>query len=152
MPSCRKPLNADPLCGEIVPTCSYNLQLAHHAHQESDEKGIAPASEILAAFDAFDWPGQVAEANRIQEISPTFSVRDVDHDRLFWVSGCGSPEEFEFVCDYTYIGTKSKLFGLLKSQGPVGPTTRDLTFEEARRGIEFFVDGRHDDLLRLVSA
>ena len=134
-----------------MPACSYSIQMALHQHDESDDHGVATRGEILAAFDALDWPGQIPDANRLQRVSPTFSVQDVEHDRLFWVSGCGAAEEYDFVCAYTYVGVKSNLFGLIKRRGHIGPDTQNFSLEEARRGIELLVDGNHDEILRMVS-
>jgi hypothetical protein len=132
-------------------TFSYNLQYAEFDDDQVDDKGVAPARDILVAFDAFDWRSQVETASRLQKCSPTFSVVDIDSDRLFWVSGCGDANGLTFVNAYTYQGERRRFFGLSRSRGPVSPETRELSLEEARRGIELFLKGDHEGLLRLLA-
>lgn len=133
--------------GNSVPTCSYNLQFAEFEHDQVDDLGIATSHDIVAAFDAFDWPQQVEAANEFQKCSPTFSVHDEDTDRLFWVSGVGEASRFSFLNDYTY-GREIRLLGFLRHKGRISAPTHDLSLEEARRAIELFVDGEHDELLQ----
>ena len=111
---------------------SYSLQYAESDFDEVDEKGIAPASEILAAFDAFDWRAQARAAETLQKCAPTFSVRDIDGGRFFWVSAYGEAE-LKFVNDYS----ESR-------------STRELAMGEARRAVELFVHGDHDGLVQLL--
>ncbi|HEU4431141.1 MAG TPA: hypothetical protein VFT98_20455 [Myxococcota bacterium] len=131
------------------PTCSYDLQFAHFDHDQIEDRGVASAAEILEAFDAFDWPGQADAANRLQKVAPTFAVRDLDRDRLFWVSCCGDGGNFFFVNDYSYRGEVRRL---LRGQGWISAPTHELSLSEARRGIQLFVTGEHDALLTLLGA
>jgi hypothetical protein len=134
-----------------VPRCSYNLQYAESDVDEVDEKGVASAQAILAAFDNFNWGGQVEAANHLKKCSPTFSIRDLDTDRLFWVSGCGSADDLCFMNEYTYQGEVRRLFGLSRVRGPVAAPTRELRLAEARRGVVLFLEGRHEELLELLA-
>lgn len=122
-----------------MPDCSYDIQ---YADERVEDRGRATSREILEAFDAFDWSSQVAEANRIQKCSPTFSVRDAESNRLLWVSACETPAGMRFVSSYTYEGEKS-LFGLFERTAQISPKTRELTLDEARRAQELFVAGDH---------
>ncbi len=131
-----------------MPTYSYKLE---YANEHVDDKGVGTPREILAAFDEFDWPGQISEANRLERCSPTLSVEDVDSERLFWVSGCGTPEEFTFVNHYTYPGRIKRLFGLIQYSGIVDAPTHDLSPADARRAIESFLDANHEELLRVLA-
>jgi len=135
-----------------MPKLSYSLQLAEHDHDQVDERGEASPEAILAAFDAFDWTGQVQRANEIEKCSPTFSVRDTERDALFWVSGYGEPSAPTFVTDLSYRGTKKRLFGLLSSEGIISPRTRTLSLAEARQGVALFVAGQINEVARLVAA
>ncbi|MBM4384379.1 MAG: hypothetical protein FJ091_13565 [Deltaproteobacteria bacterium] len=135
-----------------MPTYSYNLQFAEFDPRQVDDRGVASAREILEAFDAFDWAGQIVAANRLQKVSPTFSVLDIEEDRLFWVSGCGEPDDMFFVNDYSYRGEVRRLFGLLSSRGRISAPTRELSLAEARRAVEIFATGGHESLLRLLSS
>ena len=140
---CSLQLNADPLAA--VPTYSYDLQ---YTDAQIEDRGVASSRDILAAFDAFDWAGQVEVADRLQRCSPTFSVRDRDADRQFWVSGAGEPGKISFVNEYTYQGEVRRLFGLSRGKGSVSAPTRALSPHDARRAVELFVRGDHDALLR----
>ena len=111
---------------------SYSLQYAESDIDQIDDKGIAPPSDILAAFDAFDWRTQVRTAGRLQKCSPTFSVSEADGKRLLWVSAYGEPD-LKFVNDY--------------SEGSSG---RELSITDARRAIELFVEGNHDALRKML--
>ena len=114
--------------------CSYSLQYAESDFDEVDDKGIAAPTEILPAFDTFDWPAQARAAEQIQKCSPTFAVREVDSERFFWVSAYGLPE-LKFVNEYSD-----------------SRSTRELSMMEARRAIQLFVDGDHNGLLTLLKA
>jgi hypothetical protein len=132
-------------------TYSYSVQTAEFDPSRVDERGTANAREILAGFDAFDWPGQVDAANRLQKCSPTFSVKDVDEDRLLWVSGIGDSSGVSFINGYTYIGEIRRMFGLVRSRGPVGAPTRELSLAEARQAVELFTRAEHERLLALLA-
>src|SRR5262245_24330377 len=136
-----------PLGDTPMPRFSYKLQYAEFEPDQVDDKGIAPASDILLAFDAFDWPSQVQNANRLQRRSPTFSVVDIDSDRHFWVSGCGDGSDPTFVSAYRYQSERRRFLGLSRSKGPITTDTRKLSLAEARRGIEFFLKVDHQGLL-----
>ena|ERR1700741_4833210 len=112
--------------------CSYSVQYAEYDFDQVDEKGTAFLSDIMAAFDAFDWNAQVRAAKQLQKCSPTFSVRDAAGKRVFWVSAYAEPE-LKFVNDY--------------SEGGAG---RELSVAEARQAIQLFVEGKHDALLKLL--
>ncbi len=131
-----------------MPTYSYTLELASG---RLDDKGVASAGDILAAFDAFDWPGQISEANRLKRCSPTLSIADADIGRHFWVSGCGTPDAFSFVNEYTFPGEVRRLFGLIRRSGTVAAPTHDLSPADARRAIELFLDASHEALLHLLA-
>ncbi|HEX5067537.1 MAG TPA: hypothetical protein VFY49_15570 [Myxococcota bacterium] len=136
-----------------MPSYTYSLQYGDSEISTVDERGNATAREILAAFDAFDWPGQIAKANSTQKCSPTFTVDEVGTGRTFWVSGYGTPETFQFVSFYAYPVRKKAWFGLVERDGFAGPNARqDLSPSEAREAVRLFLDGRHDELIRLVSA
>jgi hypothetical protein len=111
---------------------SYSLQYAESDFDEVDDKGIASPADILAAFDAFDWPGQARAAEQLQKCSPTLAVREVEGERFFWVSPYGPPE-LKFVNDYSDTCS-----------------TRELSITEARRAVQLFVEGDHDGLLALL--
>lgn len=135
-------------------TYSYSLQYAHFDFDEEDDQGASSSGDILSAYDGFDWPTQVMEAEKaenLQKCAPTFTVKDLDRDRLFWVSAYGIPDEYQFVCYYSYFGEKSILFGLFKKKGQIAPNTRELSPEEARRAVRFFVTDDDSALLNLVS-
>jgi hypothetical protein len=100
---------------------------------------VASPGEILAAFDDFDWSSQLSGAARAKRDSPTFSVTDVDRDRVFWLAGYGSGETLGFVCSYNYLSTKPILFGFLRRKVYLGLSTRSLSFAEAREAIQNFV-------------
>ena len=133
-------------------TYSYSVQYAEFDPSQVDERGSADAREILAGFDAFDWPGQVDAANRLRKCSPTFSVKNVDEDRLLWVSGIGDSRGVSFINGYTYIGDIRRFFGLARSRGPVEAPTRQLSLAEAREAVAFFPQGEHERLLALLAA
>ena len=111
---------------------SYSLQYAESEIDQVDDKGVAAPNDILAAFDAFDWRAQVRAADKLQKCSPTFSVREADGERLFWVSAYGEPD-LKFVNDY--------------SEGSSG---RELSITEARLAVQLFVEGDHDGLRKLL--
>lgn len=113
---------------------SYSLQYAESEVDQVDDKGIATAPDIMAAFDAFDWEGQVRAADQLQKCSPTFSVKEADGKRLFWVSGYGG-SDLKFANDYSETSS-----------------TRDLSLSEARQAVQLFVEGDHDALLKLLTA
>jgi hypothetical protein len=144
----RPQLNADPLGSSKMPACEVSLQYAEFDHDQVDERGAATSNEILSAFDAFDWRQQVETANRLQKCSPTFSVRDIDSDRLLWVSGTGDPQGISFINAYTYQGEVRRFLGLFRSRGSVAAPTHELTLQEARRAVELFVRGEHEALLK----
>jgi hypothetical protein len=116
-------------------TYSYSLQYAESDFDEVDEKGIAAPADILTAFDAFDWPGQVRAASRLQKCAPTFSVHEAEGKRFFWVSAYGGETELKFVNDYSEANS-----------------TRELNIKEARQAVQLFVEGNHRGLLGLVKA
>jgi hypothetical protein len=114
--------------------CSYSLQYAESDFDEVDEKGVAAPADILAAFDAFDWLAQVREAEQLQKCSPTFSVRETDGKRFFWVSAYGAPD-LKFVNEFSD-----------------SRATRELSLTEARRAVQLFIEGDHSGLLALLKA
>ena len=111
---------------------SYSLQYAESDIDEVDDKGIAAPTDILAAFDAFDWRAQVRAADQLQKCSPTFSVHEADGKRLFWVSAYGEPD-LKFVNEHSEGGSSS-----------------ELSIAEARQAVQLFVEGDHDALLKLL--
>jgi hypothetical protein len=113
---------------------SYSLQYAESDFDQVDDKGIAAPADILAAFDAFDWMGQVRTAEQLQKSAPTLSVREADGKRLFWVSAYDE-SGLKFVNDYSGAGS-----------------TRELSITEARRAVQLFVEGHHDALLELLTS
>jgi hypothetical protein len=115
-----------------MPRYAYSLQYAESDFDQVDDKGIAVPADILTAFDAFDWQAQVRAADQLQKCSPTFSVREADGKRLFWVSAYGAPD-LKFVNEYTDSGS-----------------TRELSITEARRAVQLFVEGNHDALRDLL--
>jgi hypothetical protein len=134
-----------------MPTYSYSLQYAESDIDDIDERGVGSATEILGAFDRFDWAAQVASANQLQKCSPTFYVKERETEREFWVSGYGEPEAPTFVNAYTYQGEIRRFFGLSRAKHPVVAPTRELSLEEARRCVRLFVDGDHESLLRVLA-
>ena len=132
-------------------TYSYSVQTAESDPSQVDERGSASAREILAAFDDFDWPGQVDAANRLQKCSPTFSVKDVDESRLFWVSGIGDSRAISFINGYTYVADVRRLFGLVRSRRLVGAPTPELSLGEARQAVELFTHAEHERLPALLA-
>ena len=135
-----------------MPSYTYSLQYGDSEISTVDERGSATSREILAAFDAFDWPGEIAKANATEKCSPTFTIDEVETGRTFWVSGCGTPESFQFVSFYSYPVRKKAWFGLVERDGFAGPDARqDLSHAEAREAVHLFLDCRHDELMRLVS-
>ena len=126
---------------------TYNLWLG-----ETDDRGAATPSEIVAAFNAFDWAGEVARANEHEEYSPTFTVEDADTGRQLWVSGYNEPSDIVFVSSYAYRVRKKVWFGLFERNGFEGPESRqDLSLKEAAYAIELFVNERHEELVSLVA-
>jgi hypothetical protein len=113
---------------------SYSLQYAESDVDQVDDKGIAAPADILAAFDAFEWPAQVRAASRLQKCSPTFSVLEADGKRVFWVSAYGEPD-LKFVNDYSEASS-----------------IRELSLTEARRAVQLFVEGDHDALIDLLTS
>lgn len=115
-----------------MPGYSYTLQYAQHDVDQVDDKGAASPADILAAFDAFDWPGQARAAAELQKCSPTFSVLEEGGKRFFWVSVCDDAG-LKFVNDYSG-----------------GSSGRELSLAEARRGVELFLQGDNRGLLALL--
>ncbi len=131
----------------------YSVQYGTSEIDEVEDRGVASSSEIEAAFHAFDWPGEVKNANRIERCSPTFSVQDVDSGRELWVSAHGDPTSFIFVSHYSYIKRVKKWFGLSEGDAHRSPNCRqDLSLGEASEAVRFFLAERHEELLALVSA
>ena len=124
-----------------------SLQLAHHKHDEFDGSS-ALAADVMRSFDNFDWKGELERGEQFQRVSPTISVEDSD-GRLIWVSAAGIGYGFEFISEYTYHGIVKRFFGLWKSEGNVTVETQTFTTTQARLALEHFVEGRHDDLLKL---
>lgn len=88
-----------------------SCQYAHHNVNQSVSLGSMQPENVLIAFDEFDWRGQVVEGNRLQGISPTFSVEEPSEDRLIWVSGYGEPENMCFVSECTVERLKKVFLG-----------------------------------------
>lgn len=118
------------------------LQYAHHQHHEFDER-MAFGTEVLKAFDEFDWVGEVTRAESLQRVSPTISVETAD--KLIWVSAAGT----DYISEYSYSGVINRFFGLWKTAGRVTIDTQTFSREQAREALEYFVEGRHDELLHL---
>jgi hypothetical protein len=131
-----------------LPTCSYNLQFAEFDLDQVEGRGVASSADILAGFDTFAWAEQVDAANRLEKCSPTFSVFDVESDRLLWVSAVGEPDGFTFVNAYTFQGEVRGFLGLSRRRGPISAQTHELSLAEARRAIELFILGEHEALLQ----
>jgi hypothetical protein len=123
-----------------------SIQRAHHERKQSDDTPNADPQAILAAFDGFGWLEEVARANELQRVSPTLSI--AEGGRLIWVSGVGDMSQVEFVSDYRF---PRHLFGLFKYNETVS-ATKALDTVRARRAIELFLNGAHEDLLRLYRA
>ena len=131
---------------------NYTYRLEHADSKQAEKRGASTASEILSAFDAFDWTGEVAKANDIQERSPTFGVEDAESGREFWVSAYGDPSEFQLVSHYAFPVRKKAWFGLVERDAFSGPNCRqDLSLSEARQALSLFLDSNHEGLVRLVS-
>ena len=131
---------------------AFSLQYAEFDPDQVDERGSASATQILAAFDAFDWPGQVEAANRLQKCSPTFSVPETHRRRVVSRSRTGEPEQISFVNAYTYEGEVRRFLGLFRGAGPVAALTHELSLKEARRAVELFVRGEHEALLQHLAS
>ncbi len=123
---------------------NYSIQRAHHDRTESDRYSGSGA-DILRAFDDFDWNDEVTKANETQKCSPTVSVEGPD-GKLVWVSGYGEPGAVEFVSEYRFHGTRSILFGLMKSEGNVSLDTQSFSQDQARKALELFVNADYSAL------
>jgi len=124
-----------------------SCQYAHHNANESVSFGSMLPDSVLRAFDEFDWQGQVIEANRLQGISPTFSVEDPSEKRLIWVSGYGKPERIKFVSECTVRRAKKVFFGLMERERAVEiGHTETFTRDQARRVLELFMSDSESEL------
>lgn len=140
---------------------AYNVQYGDFDSDQVEDRGAASPPEVLRAFDEFDWPAEVEASNIHQRCSPTFSVLDVDGDRLFWVSACGEPDAFDFVNEYTFpvavpvaapVGFLQRLFGGSPPESRPVVRSPDLTFKDARVAIELFLSGDHLGLLEFLTS
>jgi hypothetical protein len=119
-----------------------SIQYARHQHHEFDES-VVFGKDVMQAFDVYDWAGEVLLTETFQRVSPTISVET--DDKLIWVSAT----DLDFISEYTYQGEVDRLFGLWKTAGSITVDTQSFSSAEARRALEFFVAGQHDELLSL---
>ena len=133
---------------------SYNLQYGDSNFDEVDDRGVASPAEILSAFDRFDWKTEIAKANQHQKCSPTFSVLSTNPKGLFWVSAFGDPDDFQFVSSFSRsLGMHKGWFGLVEKERFDAPNCRqDVTLDEARAAVEFFVKGQDENVRKIVTA
>lgn len=128
-----------------------NFQYAHHSHDESETKPNVTMSQILNAFDQFDWEGEIMRANELQKCSPTLTVLINGQSEMIWVSGLGETGSIEFVSECYFPGEVSKWFGLSKCQGIVNLHTQSFSKLQAREAIELMVAKHYDELRALYT-
>ena len=120
---------------------------------ESVNLGSMSPESVLRAFDEFDWRGQVAEATRLQGVSPTLSVEDLSGKRLIWVSGYGEPENISFVSEYTVRRPEKSFFGVIERERAIEiGSTQTFTQTQARRALELFAANSESELRSLYES
>ena len=57
-----------------------------HAHQDEigDERGPVDVDQAIAAFRAFPWNDQLAEAMKLETCSPSLFLKDTDDSAIFF--------------------------------------------------------------------
>ncbi|TVZ40859.1 hypothetical protein P886_0192 [Alteromonadaceae bacterium 2753L.S.0a.02] len=128
-----------------------NFQYADNSHNESVEKVIASAPDALAAFDNFDWRGEVKKAEVLKKCSPTLTVILEDDVEFVWVSAYGDSENPIFISECNFPGEVSAWFGLSKKQGTVSLSSDSFSSKQARQVIECFLSRSHDLLRELYA-
>ena len=131
-------------------TLKLSLQYAHYDSYEADDQ-IIYSDQAIAAFDTFDWLNEAERSNQIQKVSLTLSLESQD-GKLIWLSAVGGLENVYFVSEYSYIGTRKRLFGLVKYTGVLTVDTQNFNLEYARQAILLFASGSHEALLRLYDS
>jgi len=131
-----------------MPSFTCSRQLATFEAGRVEDHGSALPREILEVFDDFEWQTQVDEANRLQECSPTLSVKNVDADSEFGLSAVGDSSNFTFITFYFYRGILKSFFGLIKRPAVISVPEVELSFAQARCLLESFLSGDHDSILQ----
>lgn len=128
-----------------------NFQYAHHAHSESEDRAVTSQSEVLAAFDEFDWSGEVTKADTLQKCAPTLSVIFKNNEEFIWVSAYGDSTSPAFMSECHFPGEVSTWFGLSKKQGTVNLSADAFSLQHARKAIEAFLSKNHNILRELYA-
>jgi hypothetical protein len=135
-----------------MPSFTYSRQLANFEAGQVEDHGCALPREILDVFDFFEWPTQVDEANRLQQCSPTLSVKNIDADSELGLAAVGDSKDFAFLTFYFYRGIRKSFFGLMKRPAVLSTPEVELPLAAARQLLESFLSGNHDSVLNSLES
>jgi len=135
-----------------MPSFTYSRQLANFEAGRVEDHGCALPREILDVFDRFEWPTQVDEANRLQQCSPTLSVKNIDARSELGLVAIGDSKDFAFLTFYFYRGIRNSFFGLRKRPAVLSAPEVELSLAAARDLLESFLSGNHDSVLNSLES
>ena len=90
-------------------------------------------------FEQFEWEQQAAEAEQLQKVAPTFTVKADHSDELVWISvGTNENGSLFYVTDLAVLGIKNYFFGLWKRKGLIGDYLSETDFDTAKNQLQMF--------------
>lgn len=125
------------------------VQHAYDDTGRSEPLGAMDLSSALATFDKLDWMGEAEQADRLKRYAPTLAFEDDATGKLLWLSGYVPGGKLFFVSECRFPGEVRKLFGLRRTKGIVELSTGGFLPEQARKAIELFYAGAHEELKEL---
>jgi hypothetical protein len=127
-------------------------QLGGAEFDEVHERGKVGPVDVLRAFDAKDWTSEARIATETEKCAPTLSLIDDVNEGLFWVSAYIHEDSVKFVNQYSYAIKDRSIWDKLFSRTTTSPNSKELELDEARKAMELFSKGLHDELLSVIQA
>lgn len=112
--------------------------------------GVQTLSGALEIFDQKSWESESKVAESTGLCAPTISLTDRDSGSVYWVSPYLIGSALTFVNEYRYRIESPGFLSRMLRKTHKSPSTRELTFKEAREGIIQFMEGEHEKLLEHV--
>jgi len=121
------------------------LQYSHHSHDESEVIDDPSATKAIELFDSFNWDSESNKANELKKCSPTLMV-ELSANNFIWVSSYSEDGIIKFVSNCKFPGIVKAWFGFSEKEGIVDLDSNELTPINARKALEYFLNGSHEEL------
>ncbi len=129
----------------------YELEIRHPQHlskHDAEALGLFESTEILSQFDAINWRRQLVSQLEMNGAITTFTVTDSDTQQCLRLSlnaySASDQLAFKLDSDIEIITPQKDLFGLITLKNKDYVAFTQLSLDQARAYLNFFLNGQLD--------